>query len=96
MATSTIHNEIDLKFRGNLGASDNLDDYIGFEYNGVWYLGATPINSPVNYAPLLVIATYSDSGVQVIFRPNLGVYMRQRSGSPRAWSSWFKVTSTGV
>lgn len=94
MATSTIHSDIDFKFKGNLGASDDLNDYIGFAYSGVWYLGETPINSPTNYAPLLVISTYTDNGVQVIFRPTVGVFMRQRSGTPREWSSWFMIAST--
>ena len=94
MATSTIHSDIDLKFRGSLGASDNLDNYIGFAYAGIWYLGQNPINSPTNFAPMIVVPGSEDSGVQVIFRPISGVFMRQRSGSPREWSSWYKVTST--
>lgn len=52
---------------------------------------------PSVYGVLLVLPLSADSGIQLFIKPaDNGMYERQRSGQPRVWSSWIKLTGAVI
>lgn len=76
--------------KGTISAGDDLNNYIGYRYAGLWYINASSAsvsNCPVSYAALICVPVGS-SGVTQIAVNHTGVYYRNRSGSPITWSVW--------
>ena len=97
MVTSVLHHGIPLEYRGTLASGDDLDSIIGFNYAGWYNVDRNVAHSPTTYAALLVLPLSADSGSQILFRPINGeMYLRQRSGQPREWGSWYKLQGTVV
>ena len=78
----------------NLNSPDDLDDLYNTSDAGVYYV-ISANHSPVQYAGLIVICTYTGAAFQLLWRRD-GMYYRARTGSPLAWNSWRQVTDTIV
>lgn len=66
--------------------TDDLDNYRGASYNGVYSINQAPINSPLSWAKLTVIA--DDTSTTQFITSGAGIYFRQYAGSPLHWSDW--------
>lgn len=104
MANSVIKYENDFKARRTLTANDNLNDFQGIQYSGVYYITDTanaPINTPVDtsgtvmtYGVLIVICDgrqVTNSLTQQIYIRRANIFKRNYSGSPANWSSWTTI-----
>lgn len=93
MAVTTIpFNPMDLEYRGNITANDNLDNL----QPGVYYLrNEQPINCPSyhwQWSYLFVIDPGTSVIQEYIFRPSsMSICMREKSGNPMAWGAWSEV-----
>ena len=77
---------------------DDLNNYYGINRSGFYYVSASQgsvSNCPIGWCGLLVIMTEDGGGVQLVFAEN-GLYIRNRSGIPLAWTAWKKVTLTSA
>ena len=83
---------------------ENGDDLNEIIETGVYYLrGNNVSNIPPDitysslYAPIVVLRNDSTADIrQIIYRHDGTKYMRAKTGSPAAWTSWYKFTGTIV
>ena len=92
MATSKISNDMSANATYLNGSSKDLNDYSN---TGFFTIGTDVVNSPVNYAWLMIIRSPgSDNAcVQVLIKPGM-VHIRAFTGNPLAWTNWYKVNLT--
>lgn len=94
MATRTIPQESYLTrhVEKTLGSSDDLDTFIGRDYEGVYYIGGTlPANCPAKYSHMLVLGVGNAATIQVVFDFSHG-WFRGYAGSPATWSEWKEIS----
>lgn len=95
MASGTIQNTNGFLIKQRLGASDDLNDLVGYQYVGFYYATENVANAPENWVLILSIASSADAMFQFCFKGSL-IYTRVYGGNPRTWTSWVKFTGTVV
>jgi hypothetical protein len=79
--------------------SGNLNNFVGFQNSGTYYLNAAQSafsNSPLGWGVLIVIANNNNIATTQIAISTTAMFTRQYTGSPLAWTAWYKYTGTAV
>lgn len=86
-----------LTYRRNLTAEDDLDNFLGVDYQGIWLNKSVhPIHEPeVINGWYYLINFGGEFNIQVIFSSGT-MYIRHYGGSPIAWSAWYKFSGTAI
>lgn len=93
MATSTLGYTPTLEFKGTIASGDNLNNYIGNAYTGLYSVQNSVTNSPADWSTLMVMSSSEDGGIQFVLVAG-HLYVRQRAGNPRTWTAWTHFTGT--
>ena len=78
---------IALKEPINLNTTDDLNSLNQPNQSGMYYIQSSAVNAPTVWASLEVIARPSGGCTQIVTSTN-GIWVRQYTGSPLAWSIW--------